>query len=88
MRSVRVIFAMLLLSGCAGNGQVERVADLSPQQLRDVNSVKVYESDEGLKYASIGRIKGLSCKGSAYSGSVDKEGALMQLGIKAVKMRG
>ena len=86
MRRVRVTLAVILLSGCAGLGQVERVSDLSPQQLRDVNNIKLYESDQELKYTSIGRIKGLSCKGSAYSGSVDKEGAMMQLRIKAVKL--
>lgn len=80
-----VVLCSLLLSGCAGLGQIERVSDLSTQQLRQVNGVKLYDNEQGLKYTSLGKIKGLSCKGSALSGSTEKEAAMTQLKIKAVK---
>jgi len=86
MLKTTVAFLFLFLSGCAGLGQIERVSELSAQQLRDISGLKYYESDQGLKYISLGRIKGLSCKGSRFSGSADKEGAMTQLKIKAVKI--
>ena len=77
---------ILVLSGCAGFGQVERIADLSAEQLRQIGNVQFYESDKNLDYKSLGKIKGISCKGSAFSGDTSKEAALMQLKIKAIKI--
>mgnify|MGYP001478968277 CR=1 FL=1 len=79
------VLTAVLVSGCAGLGQIESVSDLSSQQLKQVNSIKLYENDAGLKYTSLGKIKGLSCKGSALSSTAEKEEAMMQLKIKAVK---
>ncbi|GKW48033.1 hypothetical protein NCCP2165_02480 [Halomonas sp. NCCP-2165] len=82
-----VVLVTALLGGCAGFGQIEQVEDLSPHQLRSLNSLELYESEselQGLSYTNIGRIKGLSCKGSAVSGSASREGAMTQLQIKAV----
>ena len=81
-----ILISILVLSGCAGLGQVERVADLSVEQLRQVNNIQFYESDKNLRYTTLGRIKGISCKGSAFSGGARKEAAMMQLKIKAVKI--
>lgn len=80
-----IILSILFLSGCAGFGQVERVDDLTMSQLRKVNDVKFYENDKGLKYSSLGKLKGISCKGSPNSGETSKEAAMMQLRIKAIK---
>ena len=81
-----ILIPLLVLSGCAGLGQIERVADLSVAQLRQVNRIQFYESDKNLNYSSLGRIKDISCKGSAFSGDTSKEAAMMQLRIKAVKI--
>jgi len=81
-----ILIPLLVLSGCAGLGQIERVADLSVEQLRQINNIQFYESDKDLNYSSLGRIKGISCKGSALSGDTSKEAAMMQLRIKAVKI--
>ena len=79
------LLPILVLTGCAGFGQVERVDDLSISQLRKVNEVQFYESDKDLAYTSLTKIKGISCKGSPHSGDTSKEAAMMQLKIKAVK---
>ena len=81
-----ILISLLVLSGCAGLGQIERVSDLSVEQLRQVNNIQFYASDKNLHYSSIGRIKGISCKGSPFSGDTSKEAAMMQLRIKAVKI--
>lgn len=80
------VIVSLFLSGCAGFGQVERVSDLSTDQLRQVHNIKVYDNDQGLKFKSLGQIKGLSCKGSAFSGNSMQEAAMIQLKIKAIKV--
>lgn len=80
------IIVCLILSGCAGLGQIERVSDLSTDQLRQVHNIKLPENDTGLKYKSLGQIKGISCKGSKNSGDAKEEAAIMQLKIKAVKI--
>ena len=82
----RAVIVSSLLSGCAGLGQVERVSDLTTEQLRQVHSIQLINSDKGLNYKSLGQIKGLSCKGSALSGDTKEEGAMMQLKIKAIKI--
>lgn len=81
-----IAFTCSLLSGCAGLGQVERVADLSPQELKNIRAIKFYENDNNIKYTSLGRIKGISCKGSAFSGDTKEDAAMTQLKIKAVKI--
>ncbi|MBW2021042.1 MAG: hypothetical protein JRI65_13780 [Deltaproteobacteria bacterium] len=83
-RFVMVVLAMAL-TGCAGFGQIERVESLSSEQLRRLNSIKIYESAEGLNYTEVGEVKGLSCKGSPFSGDTRKDAAMTQLKIKAVK---
>lgn len=75
-----------IISGCAGFGQVERVADLSLEQLKSVNEVKLISNPDGVDYSSMGKIKGISCKGSAFSGNTSEEAATTQLKIKAVKL--
>lgn len=81
MRVILVVLALALLSGCAGFGQVERVSDLSVGQLKQMKDIQFLEGDEGLNYRSLGKVKGISCKGSAFSGDTDKEAALTQLKI-------
>ena len=88
MRTMALASAAVLMSGCAGFGQVEPVADLSSDELKGVNKVAFYEDDKDLEYTTLGRVKGLSCKGSAISGSAQKDGAMMQLRIKTVKLGG
>lgn len=85
-RLLFVLVSALVLSGCAGLWQVERVADLSPQQLQQIHSIRVVTGEENITYKSLGMIKGLSCKGSPYSGASTREDAMMQLKIKAVKL--
>jgi hypothetical protein len=86
MISCFAVIVCLLLSGCAGLGQVERVSDLSMEQLRQVHNIRLYDNDKGLNYKSLGQIKGISRKGSAYSGDAKEEAAMMQIKIKAVKI--
>ena len=81
-----LLFIALLVQGCAGLGQIERVSDLSLEQLRKLNEIKFYENADGLNYASLGKIKGLACKGSAFSGDTEKGAAITQLKIKALKL--
>lgn len=81
-----LVCVSLLLSGCAGLGQIERLSDLSTDQLRQIHNVQLYDNDNNLKYKSLGQIKGLSCKGSYGSGDTKQEAAMMQLKIKAVKV--
>jgi len=80
------VIVCLLLSGCAGLGQVERVSDLSMEQLRQVHNIRLYDNDKGLNYKPLGQIKGISCKGSAFSGDTKEEAAMTQLKIKAIKV--
>lgn len=86
MKQVLILILPMVVSGCAGFGQVERVSDLPTDQLRQLNQIKFYESDSGLKYSDLGRVKGLSCKGSAFSGNSLEDAARTQLKIKAVKV--
>lgn len=81
-----IVIGFFFLSGCAGFGQVERVADLAPEQLRQIHSIRIVTGADNITYKSLGMIKGLSCKGSPYSGASAQEDALMQLKIKAVKL--
>lgn len=86
MNRFYVLIVCSLLSACAGFGQVERVSDLSPQELRNLRNIKFYETDDNIKYTPLGSIKGISCKGSAVSGNTKEDAAMTQLKIKAVKM--
>ncbi|SEL64857.1 RcsF lipoprotein [Nitrosovibrio tenuis] len=81
------LIVVLLLTGCAGLGQVERISDLSGEQLKQMRDIQLYDSDKGLNFRSHGRIKGLSCKGSGWSGYSREDSAMTQLKIKAVKVR-
>lgn len=83
MKILLSIFAVLLISGCAGFGQVERVSDLTTEQLQKVHQVKTFRSPPE-NFVSLGRIKGLACKGSGLSGTPTEESAMTQLKIKAV----
>ena len=76
----------VILTGCAGFGQVSHVSDLSVEQLRQMRNIQVHESEKDLKYKSLGQIKGISCKGSAWSGNTMQEAAMTQLKIKATKI--
>lgn len=87
MTRFSILIVVLFLGGCAGFGQVERVSDLSMEQLKQMRGIQLYESDQGLKYTSYGRIKGISCKGSAWSGGTKEDAAMTQLKIKAIKVR-
>lgn len=81
-----IAVGFLFLSGCAGLGQIERVSDLSTEQLRQVQNIRLYDNDKGLNYRSLGKIKGISCKGSALSGNTKEDAAITQLKIKAMKV--
>jgi len=86
MKKTTILISLGMLSGCAGLGQIESVDDLSIEQLKQVNEVKFITDPNGLKYISMGKIKGLSCPGSAFSGGISEEDAKTQLKIKAVKL--
>ncbi len=86
MKYFPVLITLILLSGCAGFGQVERIDDLSVTQLQQLQEIKLYDSPEGLNYDSLGKVKGISCKGSAFSGNTEKDAAITQLKIKALKV--
>lgn len=77
---------LIFLSGCAGFGQLEDVSELSSEQLKALRSIETYEQDIIKPYETLGRIKGLSCKGSAFSGDTSQAAAMTQLKIKAVKL--
>jgi hypothetical protein len=85
MKHIFILIFPIFLSGCAGYGQVERISDLSTAQLRQLHQIKFYDSDAGLRYLDIGKIKGLSCKGSAISGNAMEEAARTQLKMNALK---
>lgn len=82
------VVVSIVLSGCAGFGQVESVSDLSTDQLQALHKVEVYDTKEEGTYTSIGRVKGLSCKGSPFSAQPTREAAMTQLKIKTVKAGG
>jgi len=86
MKLLFISFAVISLSGCAGFGQVERVADLSVAQLKQMNEIILIENPKNIEYDSLGKIKGISCKGSAISGNTSEQAAITQLKIKAVKL--
>lgn len=86
MNKLSILITIVLLSGCAGFGQVERVDDLSLVQLRGMNEIKFIQNPDGINYNSKGKIKGISCKGSAISGNTSEEAAMTQLKIKAIKV--
>ena len=71
MKNIVVGLFLILISGCAGFGQVERVSDLSVNQLKMLQDIQLYESVDDLNYVTLGKVEGLSCKGSAYSGNTD-----------------
>jgi len=70
MKKTTILISLGTLSGCAGVGQIESVADLSIEQLKQVNEVKFITDPNGLRYISMGKVKGLSCPGSAFSGGI------------------
>lgn len=86
MRYIYIFLATITLSGCAGFGQIERVADLSLEQIKAVNKIQLIHGSEITKYTTKGKVKGISCKGSAFSGNTSEEAAMTQLKIKAVKV--
>lgn len=86
MKNIVAGLFLILISGCAGFGQIERVSDLSVNQLKMLQDIQLYDSADDLNYITLGKVKGLSCKGSAYSGNTDKEAAITQLKIKALKI--
>lgn len=86
MKNIIVGLCLILVTGCAGFGQIERVSDLSVNQLQMLQDIQLYESADDLNYVSLGKIKGISCKGSVLSGKTDKETAVTQLKIKALKL--
>ena len=81
-----IILAALFVSGCAGFGQVAQISDLSTDELKRLHNVRLLDSDNGIHYTSLGRVKGLSCKGSWMSGDTKQEAAMTQLKMKAVQM--
>lgn len=85
MKKLWMLLPLSLLTGCAGFGQVERVDDLSLVQIRAMNEIQTIQNPADLGYSSKGKIKGISCKGSALSGNTSEEAAMTQLKIKAVK---
>ncbi|OOF07960.1 hypothetical protein BZG82_15780 [Salinivibrio sp. PR5] len=86
MKGVLVPLLALFLTGCAGFGQVERVDDLSLTQIKAMNEIEIIQNPSSLKYVSKGKIKGISCKGSAFSGDTSEQAAMTQLKIKAVQL--
>ncbi len=86
MKNIVAGLLIILISGCAGFVQVERVSDLSVNQLKMLQDIQLYENTDDLNYVSLKKVKGISCKGSAYSGNADKEAAITQLKIKALKL--
>lgn len=86
MKKICVPLVLSFLTGCAGFGQVERVDDLSLAQIRAMNEIQMLQNPDGVNYSSKGKIKGISCKGSALSGNTSEEAAMTQLKIKAVKL--
>ncbi|MCK0754122.1 hypothetical protein [Chromohalobacter japonicus] len=87
MKRVGMLLALSFLTGCAGFGQVDNVDELSLSQARAMNEIQTINNPDSVKYFSKGKIKGISCKGSAFSGNTSKEAAMTQLKIKAVKMK-
>lgn len=86
MKKICVLLTLTFLTGCAGFGQVEHVDDLSLAQIRAVNEIQMIQNPDDASYSSKGKIKGISCKGSAISGNTSEEAAMTQLKIKAVKV--
>lgn len=81
-----LLLAALLLTACAGFGQVEHVSSLSPEQVRAMNQINIYTDDSDVDYTTLGEVKGLSCKGSPWGGAADESAAMNQLKIKAVQL--
>jgi hypothetical protein len=73
--------------------RVEDASRLSADELRQVRSVQLYDTVEGLDYASTGHLAGFACKIgsrwipdlSALDGSTPREVATTQVRIKAFK---
>ncbi|OOE57244.1 hypothetical protein BZG13_11710 [Salinivibrio sp. ML323] len=86
MKKVLLPLLVLFLTGCAGFGQVERVDDLSLTQIKAMNEIEIIQNPGSLNYVSKGKIKGISCKGSAFSGDTSEQAAMTQLKIKAVQL--
>ena len=102
--------AGLLTSGCAPllglaveaayvaavRTRIEDASRLSADELRQVRSVQLYDTVEGLDYASTGQVTGYACKMgsrwipdlSALEGSTPREVATTQVRIKAFKSGG
>jgi hypothetical protein len=45
MPRLSFLLAVLFLPRCAGVGQVERISDLSAQQLKQIRELQLYETD-------------------------------------------
>ncbi len=86
MKNILILLILSFLIGCAGLGQVERVDDLSLAQIRAMNEVQLIQNPDKVSFSSKGKIKGISCKGSAFSGNSSEEAAITQLKIKATKL--
>lgn len=86
MKKTLLVVSLLSLSGCAGFGQIESVSTLSPQQLQNLSTLSISKTTPKRSYASLGTVKGLSCVGSAISGTAKEEAAMTQMKIKAIKL--
>ena len=109
-----VILGCPLLGGCAAiagdaaysaafRTKIEDPSQLPTDELRQLELVQLYNSDQGLSYVSKGRVAGLSCKLSIaplipvwvwkpalseLNGKTPEDAAMTQLKIKALKSGG
>jgi S1-C subfamily serine protease len=79
----RLVLIGFLVSGCAGFGQQIRITDLKPEDIAAYRKIVIYTDELPTdSYETIGRIKGISCKGEYYSNVSERE-AFEQLKAKA-----
>ena len=104
-----LVLTCSLLGGCAFVGgiavdaiytaafrtKIEDASDLSPNELRQLEQIPLYNADTGLIYRPVGQVNGLSCYASVLlgwtpalselNGRTPQEAAIKQLRIQAMR---
>lgn len=83
----KYLFFTVFISGCAGFGQIEKIDNLTPEQMNRIHQVKIMPASylANGSHTSLGRIKGLSCAADGQLVASEDE-AQQQLLIKAAKL--
>lgn len=85
IRTKMAAIFFIALTGCAGLGQNVRISDLSSEEIRRFNDMRITRSSGPSDAEIVGRVQGISCAGDGQTGVTEAE-ALDQLKLKAAQL--